>query len=187
MIRGVILCGGESKRMGTDKGLLPIGTNNWATHAFGKLEQLNMPVCVSVNEKQWPAYSRFFTSAQLLMDQASAKGPLKGLLSVHLQYPGDDLLLLACDMTDMDTPTLKALMDAKTNFPGFDIYLYEREDFMEPLCAIYTSAYLKTLNQGLLTDQLPSFSMHRLIKKGRYKTLPIPDLNTFSNHNTATF
>lgn len=186
MIRGVVLCGGESKRMGTDKGLLLIGSDNWATLAFRKLEQLNIPVCVSVNARQWPAYSQVFPSAELVMDQTSAKGPLKGLLSVHLKYPDDDLLLLACDMTDMDKATLNALLDATTAFPGFDIYLYERDDFMEPLCAIYTSASLKILYHELITDSLPGFSMHKLIKKGKYKTLPILNLNTFSNHNTAT-
>jgi molybdopterin-guanine dinucleotide biosynthesis protein A len=187
MIRAVVLCGGESKRMGTDKGLLPIGTDNWVKLAFRKLEQLNIPVCVSVNAMQLPAYSHFFSPAQLVIDQTSAKGPLKGLLSVHLQHPDDDLLLLACDMTDMDTATLNALMDTTSAFPGFDYYLYEREDFMEPLCAIYTSASLKMLYQELMTDSLPGFSMHKLIKKGNYKTLPILNLNTFSNHNTATF
>jgi len=186
MIRAVVLCGGESKRMGTDKGMLPFGTDNWATLAFRKLKQLNIPVCVSINPMQLPTYSHFFSSSQLVIDQTNAKGPLKGLLSTHLQYPNDDLLLLACDMTDMDTETLKALLDARISFPGFDHYLYERDEFIEPLCAIYTSSSLKMFYHELIADSLPSFSMHKLIKKGNYKTLPLHKLQTFSNHNTAT-
>lgn len=186
MIRGVVLCGGESKRMGTDKGLLPLAAGNWAGSAFHKLEQLNLPVCLSVNPGQLSAYGQFFSPEQLITDETTASGPLKGLLSAHLKYPDDDLILLACDMTDMDTATLKALLDNKTAFPGFDYYLYEREDFMEPLCAIYTSGSLKMLYHQLMTDRLPGFSMYRLIKKGNYKTLPIHNLKTFSNHNTAT-
>lgn len=185
MIRGVVLSGGESKRMGSDKGLIPFGRDNWTTLAFHKLKQLNIPVSVSINPTQLPAYSHFFSPAQLVIDQTNAKGPLKGLLSVHLQYPEDDLLLLACDMTDMDTDTLKVLLDSITSFPGFNYYLYEREDFMEPLCAIYTSGSLKLLYHELTANNLPGFSMHKLIKKGNHKTLPILNLQTFSNHNTA--
>lgn len=186
MIRGVVLCGGESKRMGSDKGLLPIGADNWALLAFRKMERLQLPVCVSINPMQLIAYSRFLSSDKLVIDVTQAKGPLQGLLSVHFQYPEDDLLLLACDMTDMDTATLEILLDSPAAFPGFDYYLYERADFMEPLCAIYTSAALKTLHRELTIGSLPAFSMHKIIKQGKYKTLPITNLQTFNNHNTAT-
>jgi len=186
MIRGVVLCGGESKRMSRDKGLLPLGTNNWAGRAFGKLEQLSIPVCLSVNPRQVPAYRQFFSSEQLIIDQTDASGPLKGLLSVHLKFPDDDLLLLACDMTEMDTNTLKTLKDSAAIFPGFDYYVYAQEDFIEPLCAIYTSISLKRRYLEFEHGNLPGFSLYKLIKKGNYKTLPIKNLQSFNNHNTAT-
>src|SRR5690606_41870089 len=123
MIRGVVLCGGESKRMGKDKGLLPLGKDNWAQTAFHKLQKLNIPVCLSVNSKQIHAYIHFFSAEQLIKDETSAKGPLRGLLSVHLKYPNDDLLLLACDMTEMDTTTLETLIHSVITFPDFDYYV----------------------------------------------------------------
>lgn len=186
MIRGVVLCGGESKRMGSDKGLLPLGTNNWAGLAFRKLEQLSIPVCLSVNTRQLPEYGHFFSSEQLIPDGTSANGPLKGLLSVHLQYPDDDLLLLACDMTEMDANTLKNLKNSTIAFPDYDYYVYAQKDFIEPLCAVYTSASLKKLYLELESGNLSDFSMYKLIKKGNYKTLPITNLQPFINHNTAT-
>lgn len=185
MIRGVVLCGGESKRMGSDKGLLPSGTANWAALAFQKLSQLIIQVCVSVNPKQLAAYQQFFSAKQLIADEGNAKGPLKGLLTVHLKYPDDDLLLLACDMTEMDEGTLNVLLDCAEKYPDYDYFVYAQEDFMEPLCAVYTSSALKKIQQEMESGSLPGFSMHKLIKQGKYKTLPIVNIHSFNNHNTA--
>lgn len=184
MIRALVLCGGESKRMGKDKGLLRLGSGNWAAHAVCKLEQLNIPVSISVNPTQLQTYGHFFSAKQLVIDSSPAKGPLQGLLSAHLKYPDDDLLLLACDMTEMDTETLKELLEHALTFPCYDYYVYAQEDFMEPLCAIYPSATLKKLNQQLEQGNLSGFSLYKLIKKGNYKTLPISNMQAFNNHNT---
>lgn len=185
MIRGLVLCGGESKRMGKDKGLIALGSGNWALVAVQKLEKLNIPVNISINPAQLQTYGHFFSAEQLIIDSTHAKGPLQGLLSTHLNYPDDDLLLLACDMIEMDTGTLKFLMDSVITFPGYDYYVYAREDFMEPLCAVYPSATLKKLHQELEQGNLSGFSLYKLIKKGNYNSLPISNIQTFNNYNTA--
>ena len=47
---GLILCGGKSSRMGTDKGLLKLEANTWAQTAVDKLSELSIPVKLSVNK-----------------------------------------------------------------------------------------------------------------------------------------
>ncbi len=184
-MKAVVLCGGESKRMGSDKGLLAIGACTWAQHAFQKLQALDVPVLVSVNKTQLSAYREHFSEDLLVIDQVSAKGPLTGLLSVHLKHPEDDLLLLACDMTEMDKETLQHLKEISTAFPGYDYYVYTHEDFMEPLCALYSSGSLKKILNDLQSKRLSGFSLHKLIKQGNYKANPVKDLKKFNNHNSA--
>jgi molybdopterin-guanine dinucleotide biosynthesis protein A len=184
MIRGVVLSGGESKRMGSDKGLLTIGPCTWAQLAARKLERLYIPVLISINETQIATYHGLFPSELLVIDQVETKGPLTGLLSAHLKHPDDDLLLLACDMIDMDISSLRFLRDSIATFPGFDYYVYCREDFMEPLCAVYTSSQLKKIHRELKKGSLSNFSLHKLIKQARYKTLTISNIKNFNNHNT---
>lgn len=186
MIRALVLCGGESRRMGKDKGLLAIGKDNWALNAAHKLEQLNLPLSISINPRQQQTYVDFFPAEQLIIDTTGVKGPLQGLLSAYLKYPDDDFLVLACDMTEMDADTLKFLLDIACTFPDHDYYVYTREDIMEPLSALYRSSALKDLYQQLENGSLNDFSLGKLIKKGNYKSLPIHNIQTFNNHNTLT-
>src|SRR6185436_20377186 len=96
---GVILCGGQSSRMGSDKGLLIINEKTWTQIAIEKLASLDIPVKISVNSNQYSAYQSKFSSIELIVDDASlpVKGPLTAVLSCHLKYPSEDLFILACD------------------------------------------------------------------------------------------
>src|SRR5215210_5197976 len=99
---GVVLCGGQSTRMGTDKGLLQLNGKTWVQHTSDKLSSLQIPVVVSLNKKQPDGYSKIFSSDKLIIDDESLslKGPLLGLMSVHQQLKQEDLLVLACDMLE---------------------------------------------------------------------------------------
>jgi len=184
---GVVLCGGESKRMGSDKGLLSFGSITWVQHAEAKLAELDIPVVISINQTQLPNYNNLYGTEKLIIDTVDVKGPLKGLLSVHQFYPDDDLMLLACDMTDMDVDTLQQLKENYYTNPAFDYYLYECEGFMEPLCAIYPASTLKNLHKVVNSSQLTHFSMHKFIRDSNYKTIEIKDKTKFSNYNTANY
>jgi len=166
--------------------LLSIGQLTWAELAAKKLCELKIPVIVSVNKAQLNDYACVFDPTALIVDQVAVKGPLTGLMSVHLAYPDDDLLLLACDMTDMDVPTLQRLKNCAIASSGFDCYSYLNEDgLLEPLCSLYTSKMLKKLGQELQHGGLSSFSLRYLIKQRSYKTIPIADHCHFNNHNTS--
>ncbi|WP_214227515.1 molybdenum cofactor guanylyltransferase [Pedobacter sp. B4-66] len=184
---GVVLCGGESKRMGSDKGLLTVGSITWAQHAEAKLAELDIPVVISINQTQLPSYNHLYSTEKLITDTVDVKGPLKGLLSVHQYFPDDDLMLLACDMTDMDVDTLQQLKQHYHTNPAFDYYLYECDGFMEPLCAVYPADTLKSLLKIVDSSELTRFSMHRIIKESNYKTIEIKDREKFSNYNTANY
>ena len=45
---GIILCGGQSLRMGSDKGLLKLQSITWTQNAINKMTALNIPVTISV-------------------------------------------------------------------------------------------------------------------------------------------
>ncbi|MGV3704680.1 MAG: molybdenum cofactor guanylyltransferase [Arcticibacter sp.] len=186
MMLGVVLCGGESRRMGRDKGLLSAGSEAWAERAAFKLQMLGIPVLISINTSQIESYSLVFQSDQLIIDSVVAKGPLRGLFSVHEEHPLEDLLLLACDMVDMDVATLQRLKESYVAKPWeFDYYTYEREGFIEPLCAIYPARTLRLLRKRLQEGTLTQFSLQRLISQSNYMGIPVEDSRKFENYNSV--
>lgn len=165
-ITGVVLCGGESARMGVDKGLLEWDGRTWAQLAFDKLASFNIPVYISVNRQNPGAYKQNFDPAFLIQDdeQMQVGGPLKGLLSVHQAMPNDDLLVLAVDMPNMHHSVLRALIEQSESSRA-EAFVYQNENQLEPLCGIYTASGLRKILAAVLEQRLPRFSMHYVLSQ----------------------
>jgi molybdopterin-guanine dinucleotide biosynthesis protein A len=181
---GVVMCGGESRRMGTDKGLIPQGNKTWAQLTYAKLSRLNIPVRVSINATQTQSYIALFKAEKLITDALNLQGPLNGILSVHSQYPDKDILILACDMTDMDAATLQQLTDAYYLEPGYQYYTYHNGEFFEPLCAIYTAQALSKLTDAYGQGQLNKYRLQNLLNSGNTKRLQVSNAAVFNNVNS---
>jgi molybdopterin-guanine dinucleotide biosynthesis protein A len=163
------MCGGLSLRMGTDKGLIPIGNICWSAFMVQKLLAVNLPFCISINASQVASYSPFFSEEQLVIDSMAIGGPLNGLLSVHHKYPDNNLLLLACDMINMQQETLSRLIKTFNDEPDHDFYVYQHGAFAEPFCGIYTSDGLKKVLQNGITRRLAIVEPESF---NNYNTLP---------------
>lgn len=179
---GVVLCGGESKRMGSDKGLMEKDGKRWATLVADKLGALNLPVVISINEQQSEQYGKIFRSEQLVVDNVDINGPLKGLLSVYSQYPSQDILLMACDLVDMDMDTLQHLANEYAKNTEFDFYAYQHE-FAEPFAAIYTSAGLNPLLDKARSHSLVKYSFQTVLNEGKTYRIKIMNKDAFKNYN----
>ncbi|HMI03867.1 MAG TPA: molybdenum cofactor guanylyltransferase [Pedobacter sp.] len=182
-LMGVVLCGGESKRMGKDKGLLLKDEQPWAVIIADKLAQHGLEVAVSVNELQKQSYRNIFPERTLIVDHIPISGPLNGLLSVHQRFPDHDLLLMACDLTEMDKDTLDTLIGAYREQPGHEFYVYRHNGFAEPFCAIYTAAALAAVLQQQESGELRRYSLHERFETGNTLYLTIDDLSVFKNFN----
>lgn len=181
---GVVLCGGESKRMGSDKGLLQLNGKTWAEHIVQKLKEQNLPVVVSINEKQQEIYGKVFKKEELIVDQLPMHGPLNGLLTVHHQNPQKDILLMACDLIDMDKLILQELMDSYgKNEAG--CFAYEENNFFQPLCAIYTSKVLDSLSERLTNGSLANYSFQYILNNGNTFRLHASLPKAFTNYNSS--
>jgi molybdenum cofactor guanylyltransferase len=185
---GVVLCGGKSTRMGSDKGLLKLSTDTWAKAAADKMIGLNLPVYFSVSTIQYPEYAAIFPSEQLIKDNDTLqlKGPLYGVLSVHLRYPNEDLFILACDMPLMETSIIKDLLNQYHQNNSPDAFVYSNDGEPEPLCGIYKANGLAHIIHLYQTDQLPKYSMKYILEHISSELIPIAEdqKKYFGNFNT---
>ncbi len=185
---GVILCGGKSTRMNSDKGMLTSSGKAWVQVAADKIKGINIPFIVSVNDIQYKDYSSLFISSQLIIDNEilKIKGPLCGVLSVHLQYPVEDLFVLACDMPLMDTLILNKLINIYKEHSSADAFVFTNDGEAEPLCGIYTAKSLSYILNLYQEDKLIKHSMKFMLEHINTITIPISDdqKKYFKNINT---
>ncbi|WP_132054100.1 molybdenum cofactor guanylyltransferase [Pseudocnuella soli] len=173
-ITGVVLCGGESARMGVDKGLLEWDGRTWAQLAFDKLSGFDIPVYASVNSQNVAGYKQNFDPALLIKDddQIGVGGPLKGLLSVHQAMPNAELLVLAVDMPHMHHSVLETLIEQSKRSKA-EALVYQNENQLEPLCGIYTASGLRKILAAVQEQRLPRFSMHYVLSQIPMLALPV--------------
>lgn len=173
---GLVLCGGQSTRMGTDKGLM-ISTRKitWAQQSFSLLAKLEVPVVISVNPTQITHYRRIFPMAELILDREDIeiKGPLLGLLSVHKKYPKEDIFVLACDMVEMNPGVMKHLQNYYSRHPKKEAFVFTHDNMAEPFCAIYTATGLARIEQLHKKGKLEKHSLKYSIEQLNTEYLPL--------------
>jgi molybdopterin-guanine dinucleotide biosynthesis protein A len=128
--------------------------------------------------EQAAAYAAVLGEGKLVADEVEIGGPLNGLMSVHERCPEDDLLVLACDMQDIDEETILTLVDAY-RIGGAEFYVYYDGEYSEPFCAVYTAAGL-TRVKGKIGEER---RMRAVIGMGNVRRLEIKRKEAFGNHN----
>ena len=174
---GVVLCGGQSIRMGSDKGLLKLNNITWVQTAFNKINSFRLPVVISVNKEQHEEYTSIFSAESLITDNdlLQIRGPLSGVLSVHLAHPDEDLLILACDMPLLETELLHELLTLYTQCLSYDAFIYTNDGEPEPLCGIYKAKALAGIYHLYKTNQLEKYSMKYMLEHLATHSTPLPD------------
>lgn len=109
-VRGLLLAGGRSRRMGRDKRLLQIGEEPLVAHAFRVLIENFGPPWVLVASQQDVEELRpiLGPSAHFLIDQAPGEGPLPAIVDALAQLDRQHAFLLATDIPGLSSEALRA-------------------------------------------------------------------------------
>ncbi|MFT6948846.1 MAG: molybdopterin-guanine dinucleotide biosynthesis protein A, partial [Vicingaceae bacterium] len=118
---GLVLSGGKSTRMGTDKGLIEYHGVPQREYLYNLLSQVCENTFISLREEQ----------------ENEFKGPYNGLLSAHKKYPEVAWLVLACDLPLMDLDALKELISQRDSEKESTAFALKENPLPEPLCAIW--------------------------------------------------
>ncbi len=158
-VTGIILAGGQSKRMGAEKGLVEFNGKLLIEFALDTLKPFCDEILISANSSSYdnlgyPVYP----------DLIPDSGPMGGIYSCLLKSNNDLNFILSCDTPLVDNHTIIQILEKSA---GFDVTVpWHGKEFFEPLCAVYHK------------NTIPVFE--EFIKTGNYK---IPDLLKEVNTN----
>ena len=142
---GLVLAGGESRRMGQDKALLLRDGRSQLRHVAALLANVTDRVFVSAREEQRNDAER--KQFELIVDRYDDMGPIAGILSAMDAHPDVDWLVVACDLPNIDLPTLTFLLDEYSAERPFSAFRSTHDGLPEPLCAIYRAGSGAILRQ----------------------------------------
>ncbi len=136
-IFGVVLAGGQSRRMGREKGALVYSGEPQVRRSFYLLQQFCSQVFVSLREEQ--SGLEVYRDLPLLPDdRALARDcPVRGILSAMRQFPDKAWLVMACDLPLVNKDTLRDLVVRRNPRRNATAFYNPATESPEPMCAVY--------------------------------------------------
>ncbi|MGB0416793.1 MAG: molybdenum cofactor guanylyltransferase [Coraliomargarita sp.] len=179
---GLVLVGGQSRRMGRDKALLRFdGQRTQLERTTSLLQRICQRVFISQRKEQSFAVP---AGTEVIYDAADpVKGPLCGILSAGKAYPEADWLVLACDLPNVQEATLRKLIEHfDSDKSALTAYRSSSDGLAEPLCAIYPAGITQQLED--LANQLGKHSPRDLLSASGATLVEQDAPDSLNNVNT---
>lgn len=184
-VGGIILCGGQSKRMGRPKAWLPFGDETMLQRAVRLLGEVVHPiVVVAAPDQEVPPLS---ANIILVRDEEKGRGPLQGLAAGLSALHGrvEAAYVSSCDVPFLRPSFIRRMIellgDEQICVPFVD-------DFHHPLAAVYRIRIVDSVIRLLAENRLrPIFLFEaastRIVESSELVDVD-PDLQSLRNLNT---
>ena len=143
-IKGLVLAGGFSRRMGCDKALLDYHGMPQARWTARLLSVFCETVHISCRAGQDLGKGEDLSDWRI-HDPEEGQGPIEGMLAAHRLAPQSAWLVVACDLPRLDEQTLRHLIENRDLSKLVTAYRSFHDKLPEPLCAIYEPASFAVL------------------------------------------
>lgn len=178
-IYGLVLAGGQSKRMGHDKALIRVNDETQLSRAVKLLESFLDRVYVSTRADQQDDFER--KKFQRIIDRYEKLGPIAGILSAMKEHSDVGWLVLACDLPNIDETTIRFLLENKSGDQPFSAYRSSTDGLPEPLCAYY-AAGSESIIQAFIDDGI--ICPRKVLIRSDTRLLDQPNPDALDNINT---
>ncbi|NAY90954.1 NTP transferase domain-containing protein [Muricauda sp. JGD-17] len=147
---GLVLAGGKSTRMGSDKNLIQYHGMPHQEYLYGLLNEVCNSVFLSIRPQQQASIPSHFKTIE---DQNEYRGPFNGILSAHRLYPKAAWLVLACDLPLINSETIKQLAHRRNPNKLATSFATKKTKLPEPLITIWEPQGLERAKQYLETAE----------------------------------
>lgn len=173
----VVLAGGKSTRMGTDKSLLEVNGTPLIAQITAQLRSVFSEVLVSTN-----APEKFsFLQLPMVTDEEPGLGPLMGIYSSVKKARYDTVFVTGCDIPTVNIPFVEKMIDDAS---GVDVILpVDDGGRFEPLFAVYNKSAALAMKTALDDKRL---KVTAFMDDVVVKNVALPTGDWYRNLNTPT-
>jgi molybdopterin-guanine dinucleotide biosynthesis protein A len=160
-MNGLVLSGGQSSRMGSDKALIDYHGLPQYAYVYDLLSNFCDAVFISSRENKYPLPT--------LLDDSKYEnmGPIAGLLTAF-DYQATDWLVLAIDYPEITAKDIEKLLVPHSKLAA--VYFNPETNFFEPFIACYRKEFKPYLQAEF---ELGNTSMQKLLHRADiHKVLP---------------
>lgn len=165
-ITGIILAGGKSQRMGTDKGLLNLNGQTFMQHICDALQPIvgsNILIVSANKDYDLLGFSR-------VEDIVENKGPVGGLYTALNESKTKINLVLSVDVPMVSTELLEWLV--KNHSETFMVTQTKNEGKTNPLIGVYDRSMGTVFGEHLAGNQL---KLQQVIENVMHQTIEVPE------------
>ena len=177
----VILAGGKSSRMGSNKAFLKLKGKTFIERQIDLLREMFDEIFISANTPSEYEY----LNLPVFKDIYPEKGPLGGIYTSLVNSSSANTFMLACDMPFVESGLIKYLKELTKEY---DVVVPKSERGLEPLHAFYSKNCIDPIKKELDGNNLRiiSFFPHVKVKIVELESLTSPDSfkNSIKNLNT---
>ncbi len=157
-LKGLVLAGGQSSRMGKDKSNLVYYQDAHKYHMLDMLRSIGLDSFISLRQEQ-EQKSRY----KFITDTFENIGPMGGVASAF-SFQKSAWLVVACDYPHMKTQILEDLIAMRNKSKIATVYYDENADFIIPTCAIYEMECFDLILEAI---QKKEYSLQKLLKQNK--------------------
>jgi molybdopterin-guanine dinucleotide biosynthesis protein A len=165
-ITGIILAGGKSQRMGTDKGMLDLGGQPFIKHICDALESIvgsNILIVSANKDYDFLGFTR-------VEDRIENKGPVGGLYTALNESKTKINLVLSVDVPLVSTELLQWLIESHNETAM--VTQVKRGDKTNPLIGVYDRSMCAVFGKHLVGNQL---KLQQVIENVAHQTIEVPE------------
>jgi molybdopterin-guanine dinucleotide biosynthesis protein A len=186
-IGGIVLCGGQSTRMGRPKFSMPFGDETMLCRVVRIVgEVVSRVVVVAAAGQRLPPLPAETIVAR---DEVEGRGPLGGLAAGLDALRGrvEAAYLSACDVPLLKVAFIRAVIDA---LGTHEMAVPRQQEFHHPLAAVYRTACEARLQQAIAAGQ---FGLTHFVRQSDTRFIDVtelraadPELESLQNVNTRS-
>ncbi len=146
---GVILAGGQGKRMGSPKPFLLIDGRRMIDIVMGTLGELFSEILV-VTDRKGGFEGRH---CKVVEDVVEGCGPLGGIYTGLKEISGESAFFVACDMPFLDTGLVSRILNLD-DFKNYECIVPRHSGEIEPMHAVYSRKIIPKIERCLESGRL---------------------------------